>query len=475
MANVLIIDDDQSLNSMLAEMVTRMGHQPTTAFNLKKGIRIAGSQPFDVVFLDVWLPDGNGLDALPVISSTPSHPEVIIITADGDPGGAETAINSGAWDYIEKPDSLSDIKLPLIRALQYREARKASRPPVALKLDGIIGSSAPFKSCIDQVAEAAASEANVLITGETGTGKDLFAWAVHNNGARAHRNFVAVDCASLPVTLVESVLFGHVKGAFTGADRLQEGLIRQADGGTLFLDEVGELPLNMQKAFLRVLEGHRFRAIGDKVETASNFRLIAATNRNLEDLVKKQQFREDLLFRLQAVTIALPPLRERPGDIRDIASHYIAKLCRKYGMETKGIAPEFLEALIRYSWPGNVRELVHTLERSLATARHEPMLYPKHLPNPIRVHVAKNNVLESRKKKDLQKAPGSPSAELEQWKNVREMSVNLAERKYLDDLLSITGGDIKEACRVSGLSRPRLYTLMKKHNLLKSASRWTSA
>ena len=475
MANVLIIDDDQSLNSMLAEMVTRMGHQPTTAFNLKKGIRIASSQPFDVVFLDVWLPDGNGLDALPVISSTPSHPEVIIITADGDPGGAETAINSGAWDYIEKPDSLSDIKLPLIRALQYREARKASRPPVALKLDGIVGSSPSFKSCIDQVAEAAASEANVLITGETGTGKDLFAWAIHNNGARAHRNFVAVDCASLPVTLVESVLFGHVKGAFTGADRLQEGLIRQADGGTLFLDEVGELPLTMQKAFLRVLEGHRFRAIGDKSETFSNFRLIAATNRNLEDMVKKQLFREDLLFRLQAVTIVLPPLRERPDDIREIATHYIAKLCRKYGMETKGLAPEFLDALIRYNWAGNVRELVHALERSLATARQEPVLYPKHLPNQIRVHVAKNGVLESRKKRDLLNGPDPSSAELDQWKTVRESSVSVAERKYLDDLLSITRGDIKEACRVSGLSRPRLYTLMKKHNLLKSASRWMIA
>jgi two-component system, NtrC family, response regulator len=475
MANVLIIDDDPSLNSMLAEMVTRMGHQPATAFNLKKGIRIASSQPFDVVFLDVWLPDGNGLDALPVISSTPSHPEVIIITAEGDPGGAETAINSGAWDYIEKPDSISNIKLPLIRALQYREARKASRPPVALNLDGIVGGSASFKSCIDQVAEAAASEANVLITGETGTGKDLFAWAVHNNGARAHRNFVAVDCASLPVTLVESVLFGHVKGAFTGADRLQEGLIRQADGGTLFLDEVGELPLTMQKAFLRVLEGHRFRAIGDKVETVSNFRLIAATNKNLEEMVKRQQFREDLLFRLQAVTIALPPLRGRPEDIREIASHYIDKLCRKYGMETKGLAPEFLDALVRYRWAGNVRELVHTLERSLATARHEPMLYPKHLPNPIRVYVAKNAVLESRKRKDLLIGPDSSSAELDQWKTVRESSVSLAERKYLDDLLSITRGDIKEACRVSGLSRPRLYTLMKKHKLLKGASRWMTA
>lgn len=470
MANVLIIDDDQSLNSLLVEMVTRMGHQPTAALDLKSGVRFARSSPFDVVFLDVRLPDGNGLDALPAIGNTPSQPEVIIITADGDPDGAEIAINSGAWDYIEKPESLSEIKLPLIRALQYREARQEARPPQLMKHDGIVGSSPALKSCIEQASEAAVMEANVLLTGETGTGKDLFAQAIHKNSSRARGNFVAVDCAALPATLVESILFGHVKGAFTGADRPQEGLIRQADGGTLFLDEVGELPLNIQKTFLRVLEGHRFRAIGDKEETVSDFRLIAATNRNLVDMVMKRQFREDLFFRIQTMTIALPPLRERPEDIRETAAYHVARLCGKFGIGQKEISPEVLDVLLKHRWAGNVRELVHTLERSIAAAFHEPVLYLKHLPVAIRVDVKKNAVMESRKRKTRLEAPDTSSPEIGRWKNVRETSVQLAEKKYLEDLLSLTGGEIKAACTVSGLSRPRLYSLMKKHKLLKTAA-----
>ena len=470
MANVLIIDDDQSLNSLLVEMVSRMGHQPTAALDLKSGVRFARSSPFDVVFLDVRLPDGNGLDALPAIGNTPSQPEVIIITADGDPDGAEIAINSGAWDYIEKPESLSEIKLPLIRALQYREARQEARPPQWMKHDGIVGGSPALKSCIEQASEAAVMEANVLVTGETGTGKDLFAQAIHKNSSRARGNFVAVDCAALPATLVESILFGHVKGAFTGADRPQEGLIRQADGGTLFLDEVGELPLNIQKTFLRVLDGHRFRAIGDKEETVSDFRLIAATNRNLVDMVMKRQFREDLFFRIQTMTIALPPLRERPEDIRETAAYHVARLCGKFGIGQKEISPEFLDVLLKHRWAGNVRELVHTLERSIAAAFHEPVLYLKHLPVAIRVDVKKNAVMESRKRKTRLEAPETSTPEIGRWKNVRETSVLLAEKKYLEDLLSLTGGRIKAACTVSGLSRPRLYSLMKKHKLLKTAA-----
>ena len=275
MANVLIIDDDRAMCDMLSGRMRDMGHNATYALTLKAGLKQAFSESFDVVFLDVGMPDGNGLEALPKIRETPSSPEVIIITGAGSPDGAELAIKNGAWDYIEKPLSISAMSLPLIRALQYREDTRTLGSPVALDREGIVGNSPPMKACFDLMAQASASDANVLITGETGTGKELFAAAIHKNSPRAEKSFVVVDCATLPETLVESMLFGHEKGAFTGADKAKDGLIKQADGGTLFLDEVGELPLSVQKAFLRVLQERRFRPLGGKREIESDFRLVS--------------------------------------------------------------------------------------------------------------------------------------------------------------------------------------------------------
>ncbi len=263
MADALIIDDDVTVCSMLSRMLENIGHGATHAHTLEEGLREVLSRSYDIVFLDVGLPDGNGLDALPKILETGSSPEVVIITGAGDPDGAELAIRSGAWDYLQKPLSPEKVILPLKRVLQYRDGlKKAQKPPVSLKREGIIGNSPTIKACLDLVAQAAGSESNVLISGETGTGKELFARAIHDNSPRAGGIFVTVDCAAIPDTLVESTLLGHVKGAFTGADRTQEGLIKQADGGTLFLDEVGELPLPLQKAFLRVLQERRFRPLG---------------------------------------------------------------------------------------------------------------------------------------------------------------------------------------------------------------------
>jgi two-component system NtrC family response regulator len=217
--------------------------------------------------------------------------------------------------------------LPLIRAIQYQEEKKAGKTKVALKREGIIGNSLQMKGCFDLLAKAANSITNVLITGETGTGKELFASAIHENSSRANNNFVVVDCTVLPETLVESMLFGYKKGAFTGADRANEGLIIQADGGTLFLDEVGELPLNVQKAFLRVIDEHSFRPLSCKREIKSDFRLVSATNRNLEEMVRRGKFRKDLLFRIRSLVIEPPPLREHTEDIKELAMHYTAKLC----------------------------------------------------------------------------------------------------------------------------------------------------
>jgi two-component system NtrC family response regulator len=324
-----------------------------------------------------------------------------------------------------------------------------------------------IRACLDSVAQAADSEANVLITGETGTGKELFARAIHENSPRADKNFVVVDCASLPEQLVESALFGHKKGAFTGAEKSASGLIKQADGGTLFLDEVGELTLTLQKAFLRVLQERRFRPVGSNKEVESNFRLEAATNRRLDQMVKKGQFRNDLLYRLQGVNIELPPLRERPEDIEELVVQYMTKICRSYGSEIKGISPDFFEALCAYKWPGNVRELISTLEGAVSEARHEPTLFVKHLPTYIRIHIARASA-DKRPKDHLiksSKKSASPLSIPPRYRDFRESVLAEAEKKYLQNLIAFTHGSVKKACQISGLGRTRLYTLMKKNRI----------
>jgi two-component system, NtrC family, response regulator len=395
---------------------------------------------------------------LPIIREVPSAPEVIIITGFGSPDGAELAIKNGAWDFIEKPLERKLIELPLVRALQYREAKKQKGTPLILKRKRIVGSSPIMGKCLELIAQAAASDASVLITGETGTGKELFARAIHDNGLREVTPFVTVDCASLPPTLIESILFGHEKGAFTGADRAQEGLIKQADGGTLFLDEVGDLPLSAQRAFLRVLQERRFRPLGAKQEVKSAFRVIAATNRDLDKMVKEGKVREDLFFRLRALTIELPPLRERSEDIKELIAYYVNKICSRQNTEVKGFSPEFIEALSAYDWPGNIRELVNALESALAAAHNETMLYPKHLPMHIRVRLIRGVVS---KKDDIAK----PSAKMMTLKERRDSVFAREERQYLQELMALTAGNIKEACKTSGLGRARLYQLIKKYGI----------
>jgi len=250
MSRILIIDDDKSISKMLSNLVGQMGHEATSRHTLATGLDEMVVGAYDVVLLDVQLPDGSGLDILPQIRKSPSNPEVIIMTGYGSVDGAEIAIKNGAWDYIQKTDSPQKIILPLKRVIQYRnEVQKARPAAVALKLEGIIGNSSPMRACFNLLAQAASGMANVLLSGETGTGKELFARAIHENSERCRRNFVVVDCAALPETLVESLLFGHKKGAYTGADASRDGLMTQADGGTLFLDEVGELPAQLQKVF----------------------------------------------------------------------------------------------------------------------------------------------------------------------------------------------------------------------------------
>ncbi|MCP4715301.1 MAG: sigma-54-dependent Fis family transcriptional regulator [Deltaproteobacteria bacterium] len=460
MARVLIIDDENVMCSMLASVLEDSGHEADSAYTLKSGLELAYAADYDVVYLDVHMPDGNGLQMLPQIKDSPSEPEVIIMTGMGDPDGAELAIKSGAWDYIEKPSSIHSLMLPLERALQYRE-KKMHDISLPLKREKIIGSSRDIQQCLSLLNRAAHSFGNVLITGETGTGKELFARAIHDNSSRANRPFIVLDCTSLPETLVESLLFGYEKGAFTGADSAHDGLVGQADGGTLFLDEVAELPLALQKTFLRVLQEHYYRPVGGSSEQESDFRLVAATNRHLEQMVEQGQFRKDLLFRLSSFVIDLPPLRSRREDIMDIVFYQMQLLCERSGLMPKNISPDFREAVYAYDWPGNVRELVNTLERAVTMSAGEPTLFPKHLPTNIRVKIARLSVGRCKlvSQNDMLLTPQSKD-----FPRLREMR-NITEAQYLRDLLAFTDSDIKKACGVSGLSRSRLYALLKRHGL----------
>jgi two-component system NtrC family response regulator len=466
MAKILIIDEDKLICDWMANVVAQSGHLPSVAYSLGDGLEKVKSESTDVVFLDAQAPDGKGLGIMQKIKAAGGFPEIIVITGIGDPDEAEQAILNGAWDYIEKPVSLETIKVSIVRALEYRADKTVRKPAVILHRKDIIGKSARLAPSLELLSQAANSDVNVLILGETGTGKELFAKAIHSNSKRANANFVIVDCTSLPETLVESVLFGHARGAFTSAYTSQEGLVKQADKGTLFLDEIGELPLAIQKSFLRVIQEHRFRPVGGSQEVSSNFRLVAATNRNLESMVQQGQFREDLLFRLRTLVIELPPLKECLGDIRELTMHYMNKLCLRFEIKPKEFSPEFWTIASHYPWPGNVRELIQALEKALLASKEEPILYPKHLPTYIRIQVARSGF---HKKSASNVKPETSTNVLSAPSTLKEFhqtTVATAEKQYFKDLMVFVAGNIDEACRISGLSRSRLYALLKKFRLL---------
>jgi len=461
MSKILIIDDDRSVCEILATLLESLGHVPTYALSLQEGLHVLSRDAFDLVFLDVYLPDGNGLRSVSRIKERSSSPEVIIITGEESPEGAQLAVESGAWDYLAKPLTTSQVRLSTSRAIAYREGKKASTALFVLQRDEIAGSSAILRKCLDQLAKAALSISNVLITGETGTGKELFARAIHRNSSRSEKPFVVVDCAALTESLVESTLFGHAKGSFTGADRDRSGLVKEADKGTLFLDEVGELPMGIQGTFLRVLQDRRFRPVGENREIISDFRLIAATNRDLDAMAREGRFRSDLLFRLKSIVIHLPALRDRNSDIVEIALFFMSGFCRKYGKAIKGMSPEFVEALLSYPWPGNVRELNHALESALSAAGEEPILYPIHLPLDLRSRLARDAIAPASSQQCPDPDLHSGGASLP---TLRDLLTSV-EENYLQELLIQTGGDIKKACDISGISRANLYVRLKKHGI----------
>lgn len=464
MAEILIIEDDPKICRLLSRIIGGLGHGVLAVNTLADGLARASAGRYDVVLLDLTLPDGNGLRILPDLASTPSAPEVIIVTGTGDQSGAEVAFKSGAWDFIPKPFMPEDVALPLTRALQYRSEKRTTVTRQTLRRENIIGDSGLIRNCLDLVAQAAASDANVLITGETGTGKELFARAIHENSLRSGRAFVVVDCASNPENLIESALFGHEKGAFTGADREQTGLVKEADKGTLFLDEVGELTLSMQKAFLRVLQERRFRPIGSRQEVISDFRLVAATNRDLDAMVEEGRFRLDLLHRLRALTIHLPPLRDHQEDIEDLVLYYLRSVNRAEGRKLKGVTPEFIKALESYDWKGNIRELFNTIEYALANAGASPTLYQVNLPPHVRLSKLENIFDQKAEGAAVEFFDLSREEELPDMKDYRQKVIEESEKAYLIELMRRVKGGIKQACAIAGLSESRLHALLKKYD-----------
>lgn len=470
MPRFLIVDDDDIFCTQLSLYITRLGYECDIAGSLRDGIAQARAQTYDMVFLDIVLPDACGLEGIGDFMQMVYRPEVIIITGQGDPRAPEIALNNGAWDYVEKPPSYAKIKLLITRSLQFRKKKLQFQQKPLLKRDSILGNSKSFKACLVRVARAAGNQGNVFVTGETGTGKELIAKAIHQNSARARENFIAVDCTNIPANLAENILFGHKKGTYTGANQDEEGLIYQADKGTLFLDEIGELDKPVQKMLLRVLQEKKFRPLGARKEIDCDLRVISASNKDLKALVENNEFRKDLYFRLVAFHIPLPPLRERLDDLELLVTHYIHFICDELGIKPKGISADFIETLNGYGWPGNIRELINILRLTIANALGDETLYPHYLPTDFRINVIKKQI---GKKEKFPQSAGPIQLEMTKmgknnfltFKKAREMAVHMLENEYLEQLSKVSHGEIANACRLSGIARARLYQLLKKHQI----------
>ncbi len=460
MADVLIIDDDSLICDILVRMMEKLGHKSRFALTGKEGVELAKNGMFDLVFLDVMLPDANGLDLIKPIKATASAPEIIIITGNSNPDGAELAIKSGAWNYLGKPFLRQDLNLQVSRALQFRKEKGKVSTPGILKRNGIVGESEEINASLDQAAIAAYSDTNVLITGDQGTGKELFAKTIHLNSDRCENAFVIADCGAINEDTVESMLYGHRRGAFPGAVGDKAGLIELADKGTLFIDEISELPLKIQRSFLRVIENMTYRPMGSDTDRTSNFRVIATTSKDLEALGEQGLFRKDLLFRLNGISIQLPALNTIPSDIVKLALHYIEEYCKKYGIDMKGVSPEFLDIIGAYDWPGNVRELINAMDKAIATAKNEPTLYSVHLPAYIKARVIKEAFMPGATGEDAEQNLYA-SGEFPLLKDLLEET----EKEYLSALMSYTTGNVKMACSISGVSKSRMYARLKKYSI----------
>ncbi len=370
MGRILIADDHDPLRRTLARAFTDAGHEVDEAANGNAAIELLHSGSYDVILSDLKMGGSDGLDVLRSAKTLHPSAAVILMTAFGSIGTAVEAMKIGAFDYVQKPFEIEEMEVKIEKALEMRRLRyeieylRHTQKDI-YNFDSIVGASGSLQKVLGIVRKVARSNTTILIRGETGTGKELIAGAIHHNSPRAGRNFVKVNCAALQENLLESELFGHEKGAFTGADKQRIGRFEQADGGTIFLDEVGDMSANTQAKILRVLQEHEFERLGGTRTIKVDVRVIAATNRNLPTMVAVGQFREDLFYRLNVVSVEMPPLRDRKDDIPALVAWFIRKFSGELKRKIDGIAPDAQKLLMRHNWPGNIRELENAIERAV--------------------------------------------------------------------------------------------------------------
>ena len=374
---ILIVDDESNQREMLAGFLRKIGHKVTTAESAEAALVILSTSSFEIGLFDMKMSGISGLELFQQVHTRDPEMQVILITAFGNVESAVEAMRAGVFHYISKPVNLGELQELISKAGERHyllaENRQLRERLESLELDEIVGVSNRIKSLLSEVARVAPTEATVLITGESGTGKELLARSIHQLSSRNKGRFVAVSCAAIPETLIESELLGHERGAFTGAEKRRLGRFELAKGGTILLDEIGELPLSIQVKLLRLLEERRFERLGGEEEVIADIRLIAATNRNLVDEVKSGRFREDLYFRINVVHLHIPPLRERREDIMPLVDHFLKLSATKTNRPRRNITPAAKDLLIAYDWPGNVRELANVIERATVLSRTDTL------------------------------------------------------------------------------------------------------
>lgn len=444
-SRVMVVDDDPETLALLREVVTKEGYQVETVEDAEMALRQLGEWQPDLIITDIHMPGMDGLALLAAVREKAPDILVILLTAYGSLKTAVDAIKAGAFDYLSKPFVVDDIRLVVRRALEHKKLLRENRSlrdqlRERYRFDNLVGSSPGMVAVYRTVARVAETDSTVLIQGESGTGKELIARAIHANSARSSGPFVAIDTGSLAESLLESELFGHERGAFTGAIASKKGLLEQAHAGTCFLDEIADLSPVMQSKLLRSLQEREIRRVGSETPRAIDVRIIAASKKNLKPLVEAGTFREDLYYRLEVVTIMLPPLRDRTDDIPPLSQYFVDK----YGRSNKekpvaGIAPEAMTLLTQYPWPGNVRELEHVIERAIALSPH-PIITPEDLPETIRNATAQ----------DQARARG--------WATLDEM-----EKDYILRVLEAHHQDHGQASAVLGIHRKTLLRKLRQY------------
>ncbi len=450
--SLLVVDDDKPVCTAMAEYLRGLGYRTETASTCLEAIERIGEFPFQIVLCDVCLPDADGFHLLQWVAEHAPNTDVILITGYGTIESAVEAIRLGAFDYLTKPVIDDELSLSIQRALARRQIVEENRSLRArlderFGLKSIVGRDYKMARLFDLIESVADTRTTVLILGESGTGKTVTARAIHQLSSRCDKPFVEVACGALPESLLESELFGHVAGAFTGATHDRPGKFLQADGGTIFLDEIATASAGLQVKLLRVLQDREFEPVGGTKTHKVDVRLILATNRNLEEMVRKGEFREDLYYRINVITVTQPPLRERIGDIPLLIEHYLAQFRQQTGKSVEGFDEQAAQALSRYSWPGNVRELVNVVERCVVLAKG-PVITLAELPEAVR--------REELARTDLSAC--SPAANL-------KSALALPEKQIIIDALSAHGWSRQETARALGINRTTLYKKMKKYGI----------